>query len=85
VGRIEDALRVVETARIEGAVLDIHLDGNATSYPLAAELENRGIPFIFVTGLDKADMAKLFPAAEVIWKAVDPDACRAAVKRLLAN
>jgi CheY-like chemotaxis protein len=63
VGRIDDALRVVQTAGIEGAVLDIHLNGNATSYPVAAELENRGIPFIFVTGLDKAGLAKLFPAA----------------------
>src|SRR5712692_5933246 len=85
VGRIEDALRVVETARIEGAVLDIHLDGNATSYPLAAELENRGIPFIFVTGLDKADMAKLFPAALVICPPSAPAAFRAAVRRSLAN
>ena len=85
VGHLEDALQIVGTKRIDGAVLDIQLDGNATSYPLAAELENRGIPFLFVTGLDKTGLAQLFPSAPVIWKPFDPEALRAAIKRMMAE
>ena len=83
VGHLEEALHIVATERIDGAVLDIHLDGNATSYPLAAELETRRIPFLFVTGTDKAGLAQLFPGAAVIRKPYDPEALRVAIKRMM--
>ena len=89
VGHLEEALHIVATERIDGAVLDIHLDGNATSYPLAAdyplaaELEIRRIPFLFVTGTDKAGLAQLFPGAAVIRKPYDPEALRVAIKRMM--
>jgi DNA-binding response OmpR family regulator len=83
VGHLEDALRIVAVERIDGAILDIHLDENATSYPVAAELENRGIPFLFLTGLGNAGLAKLFPRAAVVWKPFDPEALRIAIKRMM--
>ncbi|HEX2527226.1 MAG TPA: hypothetical protein VHL31_13140 [Geminicoccus sp.] len=38
---------------IDGAVLDVELNGQKV-FPLAAELSNRGVPFVFVTGYDQS-------------------------------
>lgn len=50
-GRLNKALRLAETETLNGALLDINLAGDSV-YPVAAELERRGIPFIFMTGYD---------------------------------
>ena len=60
VGRVDDALDLLEeTTDIDGAVLDINLGGEL-SYPLADALVERGIPFVFTTGYDKAAIAARF-------------------------
>jgi CheY-like chemotaxis protein len=82
---IDAALQLAETERIDGAVLDIHLNGNSTSYPVAALLAGRGIPFMFVTGLDKGGMASLFPRAAVVRKPYLPGQLQGAVRRLIAS
>ncbi len=58
VGRFERALSLAREAPLDGAVLDINLAG-VPSFPIAAALERRGIPFIFVTGYggDSGDSA----------------------------
>jgi DNA-binding response OmpR family regulator len=84
-GNLEDALRIVATERIDGALLDIHLNGDSTSYPVAAELESRGIPFLFVTGLDKGGIAALFPGAAVVRKPFYPAALGAAIKHMMTK
>lgn len=48
-GRLDKALRLAETETINGALLDVNLAGDS-AYPVAAELDKRGIPFIFMTG-----------------------------------
>jgi DNA-binding response OmpR family regulator len=82
---IDTALKIIERERVDGAVLDIHLDGNSTSYPVAEALEIRGIPFVFVTGIDKGGMASLFPRAPVIRKPFPPAELQAALSRVLGN
>lgn len=47
-----DAKRLIATEALDCAVLDIDLDGRA-SYPVAAELERRGVSIIFVTGHER--------------------------------
>lgn len=37
------------------AVLDINLSHGETSYPIAEELQRRGVPFVFVTGYSFGD------------------------------
>ncbi len=50
VGYLHEALLVLESAdRLDGAVLDIGLHGEAV-YPLADALTARGVPYVFVTG-----------------------------------
>jgi CheY-like chemotaxis protein len=40
---------------LDGAMLDINLSG-ILSFPLAAMLEERGVPFVFMTGYDDGAM-----------------------------
>lgn len=53
VGPVPDlgrALELVDSSDLDGAVLDIHLDGGERSFAVAAALRERGVPFIFATG-----------------------------------
>jgi DNA-binding LytR/AlgR family response regulator len=51
----DKAIAIVETAgaRIDGAVLDINLEG-MPAYVVAETLARRAIPFVFATGYDAA-------------------------------
>lgn len=47
--RVTNALRLVETEFLDLALLDINVAGEEI-YPVASELEARGIPFVFLSG-----------------------------------
>lgn len=49
--RVAGALRLVREAELDGALLDVNLAGELC-FPVAAELRDRGIPFVFLTGYD---------------------------------
>jgi CheY-like chemotaxis protein len=49
VASIAEAMRLAATEAIDGAMLDINIDGQSI-YPVAEELAQRDIPFIFVSG-----------------------------------
>ena len=54
IATVEKALRFIETAdRIDAALLNIMLGGQV-AFSVADELLRRGIPFVFVTGNDRA-------------------------------
>ena len=48
---VEHALHLVRAETLDGAILDINLRDQLI-FPVAAELERRGIPFIFATGYE---------------------------------
>lgn len=52
-GSIKDAQALIaaEHHRLDGAVLDVNLDGDRV-YPVADTLMGLGIPFVFATGYD---------------------------------
>lgn len=56
---VEALERLTELTAIDGAVLDIGLDGQQ-SYPLAEALQTTGIPFLFLTGVERHDLPKQF-------------------------
>ena len=56
---VEALERLTELTAIDGAVLDIGLDGQE-SYPLAEALQTTGIPFLFLTGVERHDLPKQF-------------------------
>ncbi len=61
VGRLEQAEELAQAASLDGAILDVKLNG-ALSLPLAEQLIARGIPVILVTGYDAATLPDRFAA-----------------------
>jgi light-regulated signal transduction histidine kinase (bacteriophytochrome)/CheY-like chemotaxis protein len=55
--RVPKALALVRTESFDAALLDVNLDGEM-SWPVAAALQARGIPFVLSTGYE---IAKLLP------------------------
>jgi DNA-binding NtrC family response regulator len=54
VGGLSQALAIIAaTSEITGAVLDINLRGDMV-FPAAAQLQDRGVPTLFVSGYDSA-------------------------------
>jgi light-regulated signal transduction histidine kinase (bacteriophytochrome) len=79
------ALKALEGAEIDAAILDFHLDGE-TSLAVAEALQNRRIPFVFVTGhADGADPAILTRLAgtAIAQKPYDIDRIMAALREVL--
>lgn len=48
---LQKGVRLAETESLDGAILDVDLNGNRV-YPVAEVLRKRGIPFLFATGFD---------------------------------
>lgn len=73
VGTVEEALTLPSLApRIDGAVLDISLHG-CPSFPVADVLQRLGVPFVFVTGCDKAAIPARHAAMKRLEKPANPD------------
>jgi CheY-like chemotaxis protein len=51
---------IAQIGRIDGAVLDVNLKGEAV-YPIADALRKRGVRFVFTTGYDAASIARREP------------------------
>ena len=49
VNNLKSALLLAETAELDGALLDLNINGTPAT-TIADKLHSRGIPFIFVTG-----------------------------------
>ncbi len=50
-GRVEHGLALAAAEQLDGAILDINL-GTENSFPIARALQERGVPFAFLTGYD---------------------------------
>jgi len=48
-GRIAPALRLAQREQLDGAILDLNLEGRM-SFDVARALAARGVPFVFITG-----------------------------------
>jgi DNA-binding response OmpR family regulator len=70
---LETATRASRFERFDLAILDINLNGDRV-YPLADELSERGVPFIFLTGYIAADLPERFRRSPQITKPHDPAA-----------
>lgn len=79
--RIEDALARLEEGGIDGALLDVNLDGER-SYPIAEALAARGLPFVFVTGYGEAGIEPAFRDRPVVQKPFTQDSLRQALAKL---
>jgi len=68
---LEMATQAARRERFDLAILDINLNGKMV-YPLADELAERGVPFVFLSGYMSADLPERFRAAPQIAKPHDP-------------
>ena len=81
VPRLKQALEVAATATLDGALLDINLAGEYC-FPVAALLQERGVPFMFVTGYgDSALIPPAFRDVPCLGKPLDPDEVAATAAR----
>jgi DNA-binding response OmpR family regulator len=51
-GTLADGLRHAADSDLDGALLDVNLSNNETSFPIAELLRERGVPFLFLSGYD---------------------------------
>jgi CheY-like chemotaxis protein len=49
VGTVAEALRLLESAEVQGAILDVNLKGERV-YPVADVLRRKDVPFVFASG-----------------------------------
>jgi DNA-binding response OmpR family regulator len=68
--RLGRCLELAETASIDLAILDINLAGEA-SFPVAAVLRRRGIPFVFSSGYGRQDLPEAWRNETVLQKPYD--------------
>ena len=84
-GSIDDALRLIETMKVDdgldAAVLDINLDGEVVS-PVADQLAALGVPFLFATGCDTGVIVSGQEIAPVLHKPFNAHALLVALKAL---
>lgn len=81
---VDAALRLLEEAPADAAVLDINLSGEMV-FPVADELERRSIPFIFSTGYGRAGLDVLHTDKPVLQKPYQPVRLRSALLSVLGR
>jgi CheY-like chemotaxis protein len=69
VASVKQALNLIETEYVSAAILDIGLNGE-TSDPLVPHLQQRNIPFVFVSGYAPADIPATLRVHPVLAKPV---------------
>ena len=82
--RVSDALALVEQNRPDAAVLDVRLQADTTTFPVADRLLQNGIPFIFQTS-DPGLIAPTHASVPVLRKPFQPEQLLAKIVDLLAK
>jgi PAS domain S-box-containing protein len=83
-GTLAEAARLIETARLDAALVDANLHGEPVD-EIAATLTRRGIPFAFVTGYGRDSLPPAFRGAPLVAKPFDGRDLVEAARRLLAR
>ncbi|HEX5508282.1 MAG TPA: response regulator [Pseudolabrys sp.] len=71
VAHIADGLRLANTERLDGAILDINVAGSDV-FPVARELAKRSIPFVFVSGYGAGNLPQEWRDRPTLQKPFDP-------------
>ena len=70
IGQPAQAIALIETTPVDGAVLDINLRGEMV-YPLAGMLTNFGAPYVFATGYEQDSIPTRYEDVTILIKPVD--------------
>lgn len=79
---VDVALRLIETSRIDTAILDIRLL-HEMSFPVAYALRERGVPFMFLTAYQRRNLPVDLSDSPLIEKPFHPPMLLETVHRLL--
>jgi DNA-binding response OmpR family regulator len=84
VGSLNKALATLKDTDCDIAVLDANLRGDSAA-PMAMALRERGRPFLFVSGFERANLPAAFLDEPLLAKPFEPGELVAAVTRLLSG
>lgn len=79
--RLDAAAEMIGHERFDCALIDVDLRGRP-AYPLAELLDQRGVPFCFVTGYEPGVSAQFRRSHPVLAKPVNPAKLKAALLRV---
>jgi CheY-like chemotaxis protein len=79
---VAEAMRRLKMFTPNVAILDVNL-GAGTSLPIAEELANRGVPFVFATGYSDRSIIPPHLAAPIVRKPYEAATLVAALTKLL--
>ncbi|AMY68220.1 response regulator [Frigidibacter mobilis] len=83
--RLGTALELVQQMKVDGAILDVDLNGE-TVFPLARYLDEQGVPFVFHTGrADPASLLEAFARARICTKPSTPERIATCLAEALAD
>jgi DNA-binding response OmpR family regulator len=82
VPRVNDALPVAREETIEVALLDMNL-ASESSLPIAAVLQERGIPVVFMTGYTVEKLPDIHAGCSMVAKPFRSDSLIAALERAI--
>ncbi len=83
--RLETGLAYAREAPLDGAILDINLDGELC-FPICAMLAERNIPFTFLTGYSELSiMPPAYRSVPVVAKPFDPEILRGVIEGMLTG
>jgi DNA-binding response OmpR family regulator len=82
---LETGLVYAREAPLDGAILDINLDGHFC-FPICSVLVQRGIPFCFLTGYSHLSMIpQQFRGAPLVSKPFEPEEMRSVIEMMLSG
>ena len=82
---VDAALAALEREPISAALLDVNLGRNGLSYPVAADLVRRSVPFAFMTGYTRESIDPAFRAAHILRKPIAFHTLQAVIAALVAS
>jgi DNA-binding response OmpR family regulator len=80
--RLNDAMTIARREHIDAAILDVNLHGEAV-YPLASQLHEAGVPFMFASAYGKPGIPEAFSRYRVMPKPYPINDLIPAVEELL--
>lgn len=84
VGTLRDAQRLLESDRLDCAVLDVNLHGEM-AFPIAEQLQGANVPFALASGYDKEILPANLADVPRLRKPFDPRELRGMLPQLIAN
>jgi DNA-binding response OmpR family regulator len=82
--RVPAALRMAQAEAIDAAILDVNVAGTEV-FPVADELRERGVPFMFASGYGERGLPGEYRDFPILQKPYDPAALGTMLRNVLAT